>query len=201
MSYAGEEQSVSRRGVHSSLGLREWRDVDAAIAFALRSGAKRVVLFGWSMGATAALLSGERSINRDSIAAFVFIDPATNWRSIVRSAARQAHAPAILAWLACAILAAPGLFRLTGSPVRLDFDELDWTRRWRVVAPSLVIHSHGDRLVPFELSTRFVSAQQPNVRLVVFDDVPHCAEYNADAARFDKTIIDWLGCYVANDPS
>jgi pimeloyl-ACP methyl ester carboxylesterase len=192
MSFAGEEQSKDRPGVDSSLGIREWHDVDAVVGYALEAGASSVVLVAWSMGASAALLAAERSAHRDRFDRLVLIDPATDWREIIRHAARQAHAPRILADLACGVLTAPWLHRTAGSPARIDFDELDWTTKKRLNIPTLVIHSRGDGLVPFQLSPAFVKAQEPCAELVTFDAVPHCAEYNAEPEKFDDTIAPWL---------
>ena len=122
----------------------------------------------------------------------MLVDPATNWRRIIRYAAAQAKAPAALASFACTILETPGLCRLTGAPTRIRFDELDWTARKRLHTPALVIHTHGDGLVPFELSPALVAAQEPDVTLSVFDDVPHCAEYNAEPDKFDHVTVKWL---------
>ncbi len=60
----------------STLGVREARDVEAAIAFAVESGAEEIVVFGWSMGATIALLLAESSRFHDRITQLVLIGPA-----------------------------------------------------------------------------------------------------------------------------
>ncbi|GAA4939905.1 hypothetical protein GCM10023238_01890 [Streptomyces heliomycini] len=51
------------------LGETEWRDLDAALHHAVDSGARQVVLYGWSTGATMALRTAARSEVRARVAA------------------------------------------------------------------------------------------------------------------------------------
>ena len=53
------------------LGDTEWQDVDAALRFASRYGAERVILYGWSVGAAMALrVADHSSLRRRVIEAF-----------------------------------------------------------------------------------------------------------------------------------
>jgi pimeloyl-ACP methyl ester carboxylesterase len=175
----------------ATLGVRESEDVGAAIGYALAHGAHRVVLFGFSMGASAALLAAERSPLRDHICALILVGPATNWREIIRHAARQAHLTAAAGSLACLVLKNTTLSRLACTPIALDFDQLDWTSRPRVTTPTLVLHSSGDTEVPLRLSEEFTIAQHPHAHLRILPAAPHCAEYNVDPDLFNRTITKW----------
>lgn len=160
--------------------------------YAIGHGAQRLVLFGWSMGAAAALLALEKAALRGHVRAVVLVDPATNWHRVIRNSVQAAHAPGALAALITAVLAVGALARLAGAPGRVKVADLDWTGARRIDTPTLVIHSRGDRVVPFELSAAFARAQAPAVTLEEFEPVPHCAEYNAAPRRFVDTIVRWL---------
>lgn len=175
----------------STLGLTEWPDVDAAIAYALQHGAQRVVLFAWSMGASIALQLTEHSAHRDSIAALVLIAPATDWRTAIWHGAQKAHLPKFLGTAAIHALQGRVSSRIVGVPAPIDFDALDYTRPGRLTVPALVIHSDGDQEIPVTLSRRFAEAYPGDVTLTEFPGAAHAWEYNTDAAGFNKAIVSW----------
>src|SRR5829696_6394482 len=55
VSYRNDGEAPRSRAGTYSLGATEWRDVDAAVGFARRRGARRILLMGWSMGGSIAL--------------------------------------------------------------------------------------------------------------------------------------------------
>ncbi|WP_371102846.1 alpha/beta hydrolase, partial [Streptomyces sp. PU_AKi4] len=57
------------------LGETEWRDLDAVLHHAVDSGARQVVLYGWSTGATMALRAAARSEVRARVAGLVLDSP------------------------------------------------------------------------------------------------------------------------------
>jgi uncharacterized protein len=61
----------SREGGSGRFGETAWHDVDAALRYALRYGARRVVLYGWSAGGSVALRAANRSPLRGSVGAVV----------------------------------------------------------------------------------------------------------------------------------
>src|SRR5690606_15483449 len=65
------------------LGISESRDVDAAIAEAVRRGAERVTLVGWSMGGTACLVAATRGAQRDHIDGLVLDSPGVDWPGLL----------------------------------------------------------------------------------------------------------------------
>lgn len=194
LSFAGFDKPEGRRPA-ATLGQNESDDVLAAVKFALESGATDVVLVGWSMGATAALLAAERE--PDPIAGLILIDPATNWPAILRAAARRSKLPAFAGDLAGLALRFRVSSRLAGSPHPVRVDQLDWTGSRRVSIPTLTIHSSGDQDIPLEISRKFERAQAPLVSLVELEAAPHCAEYNVNPARFEAAITTWWQRFVA----
>ena len=196
ISYRGDGEGPPVVGGASTLGQTEWHDIDSAIAFALQHGARSVILFGWSMGASPVLLATERSPHRAAIGALVLISPVTDWKGAIRAGAARAHLPQALGSLATAFLASKLLSRLVGLPNPLDIADLSWTEESRLTRPCLVIHSDGDTEIPVQLSRRFATANPRYVDLVEIAGAAHAWEYNLAPDRFTSAITTWLAKQV-----
>ncbi|WP_374007605.1 alpha/beta hydrolase family protein [Leifsonia sp. LS-T14] len=192
VSYRGDGEGPAVPGGISTLGMREWEDVDAAVGYALAHGAQRVVLVGWSLGGAIALQLTERSAHRAAIDRLVLIGPVTDWRAVIRNGASERCLPAWTAELAIRALARPEASARLGLPEPIDFDRLDWARPGRLTVPALVIHSDGDREVPLSSSVLFAMANPRMVRLVELSPADHCWEYNVDPAAFNRAVIEFL---------
>ncbi|MDG4863558.1 hypothetical protein P8605_36000, partial [Streptomyces sp. T-3] len=88
------------------LGETEWRDLDAAIRYAIRYGAENVVLHGWSTGASMALHAAANSALRDRISGLVLDSPVLDWETTLRALAAARRTPSAL--LPLAVRAAQG---------------------------------------------------------------------------------------------
>lgn len=195
VSYRGDGEGPTEPHQASALGLVEWHDVDAAITYAVTHGATSIVLVGWSMGATAAMLTLERSTHRDLIVGSALISPALEWRQTMTAGARKLHLPAaaLCSTLAAHFLSNPRLSRIVGAPVPIDFDALDWTRAPRITVPTLLIHSPGDRTVPYAVSQQ-VQAANPDTVALIGPPSPadHAWEYNVAPEAFTEMLRNWL---------
>lgn len=166
------------------LGESEWRDVDAAIRYAVRYGARRVVLLGWSTGATMALRAAERSPVRDRVAGLVLDSPVLSWEATLRALARARHTPAPL--LPLAVRAAQGRAGLHADRVA------EITDPERLAAPALIIHGPGDRVAPWEFS-RLLAARRPDrVALHTVPNAPHAAMWNPDPTAYEERLRRFL---------
>lgn len=191
ISYRGDGEGPAHPQDASTLGQTEWPDLDPAISYALEHGAERVVLMGWSMGGTMALLAAERSNYRHEVESLILVGPVTNWEGAIMHGARAARVPKWLGTLAIFALASPTLARVLKFGRGVDFDALDWTSRARISKPCLVIHSAGDDEVPFQFSETF-AALNPSVVLQKLPDALHTFEWNRSPELFSAVIRDWL---------
>jgi pimeloyl-ACP methyl ester carboxylesterase len=162
------------------------------------SGARSIVLVGWSMGAMIGTLLLQNSRLSDRVVGLVMVAPVTSWRTVVAHAVRAARLPAIVGPLVEGILRTPGLCRLAalGAPVRLR--DLD-SAATRVNVPTLVIHNPGDPIAPFAASVDFVKQNGEHAQLVVFEEAPHAMEWNREPQRFEETMTRWVADVVARD--
>ncbi|MFE1251590.1 alpha/beta hydrolase [Streptomyces sp. NPDC058735] len=166
------------------LGETEWRDLDAAIRYAVRYGARQIVLHGWSTGATMALRAAERSELRERVSGLVLDSPVLSWEATLRALASARHTPGAL--LPLAVRAAQGRTGLYGDRAAQDPS----SEALRV--PALVFHGPGDTVAPWRLSRRLAAARPDLVTLRTVAGAPHGAMWNADPQGYEEALRRFL---------
>ena len=175
------------------LGQTEWLDVEKAIRFAVNHGADRILLFGWSMGATIALILTEQSEYRHLIAGLVLISPVIDWKNCITAGARRAKLPAPLIALTIRALESKRWSQLIGADEPVDFRALNWTAQESGLdAPSLVIHSRGDETVPFADIEKSRRSHTDLVVLYEAPSAPHALEWNRSPRQIEEVIAGWI---------
>lgn len=166
------------------LGETEWRDVDAAIRYAVRGGARHVVLHGWSTGATMCLRAATRSALREHVSGLVLDSPVLDWETTLRALASARRTPGPL--LPLAVRAAQGRTGLRGerAPAVADPGEL------RV--PTLLVHGPDDVVAPWGPSRRFAERRPDLITTHTVDGAPHGAMWNADPAGYEEALRRFL---------
>jgi pimeloyl-ACP methyl ester carboxylesterase len=177
----------------ATLGIREARDVERAIAFAVESGAEEIVVFGWSMGATIALLLAETSQYRDRFTQLVLIGPAVTWRASIARGMAAARLPAWVGPPLFRSLESPWLSRVVKMAEPTSFTRLDWLRSDRPVhTPTLVLHSAGDKDNELAESRQMARLNPSTVTVQEFPPVPHLMEWNAHREIFERVVRERL---------
>ncbi|WP_298036389.1 alpha/beta hydrolase family protein [uncultured Microbacterium sp.] len=193
VSYRNDGEAPRSRNGAYSLGAAEWRDVDAAIAYALRHGAERVILMGWSMGGAIALQTAVSSGYRDAIAGLVLESPVVDWRTVLRFQARESGIGGPLPTLAMNALSTPLTARLSGAEDAIQFDSLDMVARAEeLVAPILILHSEDDGFVPADASHALAEARPDIVTMPRFGGARHTKLWNYDQTGWTSAIDAWL---------
>jgi pimeloyl-ACP methyl ester carboxylesterase len=174
------------------LGDTEWEDVEAAVRFAVERGARRIVLFGWSMGGAVTGAFLDRSADAARVAAVIWDAPLVDWRATLRQQARNRRLPPGLSPLASAV---------TSRRIGIDFDRFDLRRNPPAVRPpTLVVHSAGDTAVPVSAS-RALAVAGPDLRWPLrYLEVPlveHTASWNADPVAYERAVTSFLGEVLA----
>ncbi|WP_314454659.1 serine aminopeptidase domain-containing protein [uncultured Microbacterium sp.] len=193
VSYAGDEECAPADALPSSLGTREWRDVDDAISYAISRGAREIVLVAWSMGGTIAMLALEESPHRGTVTGLVLVAPALDWTRVVENAVAGAHLPRSIAAAAMRVLGSPIGARALGLIETVDARALTWVGGHRPGPriPTRILHSRVDPVVPFSGSVAYVE-RHPDAELVAFDASGHCNEANQEPERFHEAIAGFL---------
>jgi len=187
VSYRNDEDAPASPDGHYHLGDTEWEDVEAAVRYAVGRGARRVVLFGWSMGGAITGAFLDRSAEASRVAAVVWDAPLVDWRATLRQQARNRRLPAALSPLASAV---------TSRRIGIDFDRFDLRRRPpRVRPPTLIVHSSGDTAVPVTASRALADAAPSldwPLRYVEVPDAEHTGSWNADPAAYERAVTSFL---------
>ncbi|GAA4766255.1 alpha/beta hydrolase family protein [Microbacterium gilvum] len=193
VSYRNDGEAPRSKSGRYGLGATEWRDVDAAIAWALRRGARRIVLMGWSMGGAIALQVALNSAHHEAIAGVMLESPVVDWRLVLGFHAREMRVPSPFSRLAMGALGQEWSSRMIrhGDPISLD--DLDIVARADELAhPVLLLHSDDDGFVPSDASHRLADARPDLVTMETFHTARHTKLWNFDESRWNGAIRDWL---------
>lgn len=193
VSYRNDGEAPRSRGGSYALGAAEWRDVDAGIGYALRHGAERVVLMGWSMGGAIALQAAVSSAHREDIAGLILDSPVVDWRTVLRFQAREAGLREPLPRLAMNALSSAVTARLSGAEQVIPFDQLDMVARAAELrAPVLILHSGDDGFVPADASHALAEARPDIVTMPEFSGARHTKLWNYDQTGWTAAITHWM---------
>ncbi|MGW7318249.1 alpha/beta hydrolase [Streptomyces sp. NPDC054854] len=184
LAYRGDLGAPASPDGLGHLGESEWRDLDAAIRYALRYGARRVVLHGWSTGATMALHAVERSALADRISGLVLDSPVLDWHTTLRALAAARGTPGPLIPLAVRAAEGRAGLRADRRPPGADPAAL------RV--PVLILHGPDDTLAPWDPSRRLAAARPDLVTLHTVRGAPHGAMWNVDPAGYEEALRRFL---------
>lgn len=176
----------------STLGHTETADVDEAIGYAVRRGAERIVLFGWSMGATIALQLAARPRHDGLITALVLDSPVLDWTETIKANCARSGLPAAAGLLAVPWLTGGPLARMVGLPASIALRQFDWiTRAAELTTPTLILHGTQDSSAPIRLSQALRDRRPDLVTLETFD-ADHTLSWNSDPERWRSAVTAWL---------
>lgn len=192
VSYRNDGEGPSSGDTRSHLGDAEWPDLEAALRTVVDHGGTECVVFGWSLGATMALNTVQRSPLAGMIRGLVLVSPVLAWEDVLRANARHQKCPQLLGSLVARLLSFRGFSRLAGLDSPVDVRESDRARLdGPLNTPVLILHNRNDWSVPFETSARFAQIHAGMVELVEFDCSGHTQEWNSNPVGWDLAVRRW----------
>jgi len=193
VSYRNDTEAPESSDNRYGLGSTEYRDVDAAIAFARSAGAERVILMGWSMGGATVLQTLMLSEHRDMIIGLVLDSPVIAWGPTIELHATANRIPLQIQRVAQAVLGSDQAQMLVGMETPLDLGALNFVDRAdELDRPILLLHSEDDGYVPVEPSRRLAELRPDIVTYEEFDTAGHTRLWNYDSERWLGAIRSWL---------
>ena len=202
ITYRNDGLAPSAQDGRYGLGSTEWRDVEAAIGFALEHGAREVVLFGWSMGGAICLQTADLSRYHHLIRAMVLDAPVINWVNVLAHHAELNRIPSAVGRYGQLMMSHKLGRRLTGLAAPVDLKAMDWvSRAVELRTPTLIIHSVDDEYVPYGPSAALAEKNPEMVTFETFDRARHTKEWNVDPERWERLVAAWLGQQIAPRPN
>lgn len=184
VSYCNDIGVAKCEGGRDNLGDTEWKDIDAAITYAKANGAQHVVLYGWSKGGAVVMTTLHRSPQKDTISGVILDAPVVDWGKTLEFQGNKRHLPTALIDVAEWMAEKRGHFNLD------DFTQKKFANQLTV--PVLIMHGETDETVPVEPAKEFAAANPGKIQLELFPNATHTAEWNADSARYDTLVSNFL---------
>jgi len=182
-------------GRGASYGLRESKDVSAAVRFLSKQGFERIAVIGYSMGGTAAILAAAQDPRIDAVAA---VTPGTTLLDLLSTAPETARAPS---WLRTAIAR---LFLLrVGAPLgavaSLRVGPLYVVDRL-APRPLLVLQGQDDALNSLADAERLMARAGAPKELVVVPGTAHLDVLDEPSGGVVRHILAFLERALAEPP-
>lgn len=185
-----DNQPADPSGYHR-YGATEWEDILAAVNHAVSNGAEKVVLAGYSTGASHVLSFAYRhafdeigGIITDS--ANVDMGSTIDYRgSLEELPVVPFNVPATVTWVAKFF---------TSLRIDVNWKSIDYIERAKrsLRVPVLAIHGDSDESVPIQQSLDLAAAQPDLVDVLVFEGTGHVASFETDFDRYLSAVIDLL---------
>ncbi len=185
VSYRNTREGPRTKDGYARLGATEWEDIEAALRFARERGARRVILFGYSMGGNIVLSALRHSqIAREVVVGAVLDAPALDWRDLLRDQATRMRLPAFGA----------GLVELAATlRLRQRFETVNHLRGTEGLnVPLLIFHGDQDETVPLHQSERLACARPDLVRLLTVPGAAHIRAWNLDPNGYEAELQEWV---------
>ena len=170
-------------GLHHQ-GQTEWRDLAAAARYALRHGARTIILDGYSMGGALIAQFMERSPLAKRIDGLVLDAPALNWKAILEFNATEMGFPSF---------AALPVEWAIQARIDVDWDSLDTLQHPDDFhLPILLFHGDDDEVVPIETSEDFAEELPRWVTYYVAPKAGHTQSWNVHPTLYDHRLRRFL---------
>jgi pimeloyl-ACP methyl ester carboxylesterase len=165
-------------------GQTEWRDLEAAVRYALRHGAKEIVLDGYSMGGALIAQFMERSPLADRIDALILDAPALNWKAILEFNAERMGLPGF------AVI--PVEWAISAR-IDVDWDSLDALEHPEDFhLPILLFHGDDDEVIPIQTSKEFAKELPRWVTYYVAPKAGHTQSWNVAPILYNRRLERFL---------
>ncbi|MEV6872878.1 alpha/beta fold hydrolase [Amycolatopsis sp. NPDC051128] len=187
ITYRNDEGAPASPDGFMHYGESEYRDVESAVRYAQSKGAKRVVLYGSSMGG---LIVGQflvRSSLANVVSATMLDSPLISMPMVSEFNGRQYGAPGPAIWLTGKVLP-----WLTG----VDLERLDLINHPPATKPpTLLIAGAEDSQAPVQMDRDFAEAAAKTNWPVEYEEFPgaeHVESWNSAPARYEKAVTDFF---------
>jgi alpha-beta hydrolase superfamily lysophospholipase len=177
-------------------GLTEWRDLAAAVQYALAHGARSVVLVGYSMGGGIAASFLERSPLAAQVSGVILDSPMMDFSRAVDLGASKQRLPLVGLPLPQSLTDVAKW--MAGWRYGVDWSSLDYLKAAaRIHAPMLLFQGTADQTVPAATSDELARVAR-GVTYVRVRGADHLDSWNLDPARYDQAVQAFVGSVLGS---
>ncbi len=163
-------------------GLTEWRDLDAALLFAEREGARDYILYGYDLGAEVVSMLLHESERVGAVRGVIFDSPVLDFEAFVDHNT---------GWIPAPIGALGRQFaRIRFGTEWAELDQLERSDQFDV--PILAIHGAADEAVPIEIIERFAASGRNAVELLRIERAAHGDTWNVATDRYEEAVVNFV---------
>jgi len=165
-------------------GVTEWRDLQAAVEYAVNRGAENVVIAEFSMGGAIAVNFMYQSSQAGHVKALVLDSPMMDFGRSVNLGAKERGVPSFVTWTAK---------RLASLRYGVNWGALDYlSKDQQLHVPILLFQGEKDNRVP-KASSDQLARDRPNlVQYEVFPEAQHVGSWNVDPERYEQDVRGFL---------
>lgn len=187
VTYRNDGEGPTVGSGRSTFGATEAEDVRAALRFARARGARRITLFGWSMGAAIALQLAADAEFDGVIDGLILESPVLDWQATINANCRRAGLPSWVGAFARPWLQNRLLARVVGLSSEIQLASFGWLKRAdELSVPTLILHGVEDSSAPISQSSALAKLRPDAVLLEEFDS-DHTMTWNSDDRRWRET--------------
>lgn len=176
-------------------GLREWKDLESAVAYALANGADNVVLAGWSMGGAIVGQFLDRSPLADRVTGLILDSPALDMPAALELGASQRTLPLVGLRIPSALTSAA----LWTADKRFPTDLSDAVTTSTVEAfpgPLFLAQGTADDTTPEATSSGVAAARKSaklTTRYLLVEGAGHVESWNVASDRYKLALTTFSG--------
>jgi pimeloyl-ACP methyl ester carboxylesterase len=199
ISYRNDPHAPADPSGRYGYGTTEWRDLEAAVQFAIDRGATSVVLYGASMGGAIVASFLEHSPQASVVVGVVLDAPALDLRATVEHGADHRTLPVVGTGIPDVLTTTAEW--LAARRYDLDWDDYEYLPGDWVRTPLLLFHGTADATVPIATSDALYDAHPNLVREVRVRGAGHVQSWNADPEGYRQVVRDFLSCIISSNPT
>ncbi|MGK2965266.1 MAG: alpha/beta hydrolase [Tepidiformaceae bacterium] len=191
ITYRGDEGAPDDPSRKLQYGRTEWRDLEAAVGYALDNGAETVVLHGYSMGGAVILSFLLESSLADRVAGVVLDAPMLDFNRTVEFQAADEDLPLVGIRLPRTLVESAQL--LATIRFDIDWDRLDYLARADALeTPILLIHGDEDQDVPKSTSDELARLRRDLVTYIEVAGAGHVEAWNVDPEFYEDEVAQFI---------
>lgn len=178
-------------------GLTEYRDLEAAVRYALGHGAKHVILVGRSMGGGIVASFLEHSNLASRVSGVILDAPMLSFSRTIDYAATQRSLPLVGLPIPQSLVASAKW--IAGVRYGVDWSGTDYLAGdSKLTAPILLFQGTADKTVPQATSDQLARDRPDLVTYIVTTGAGHLDSWNLNQARYESAIESFVAAHASS---